>query len=587
MDQEEFDRIEAKLTGKAEEMAKEADDLFEEGKLQEALWKYHSARDIFSFIDAFASAAQCAQNIGLLGIAIRQWDLSVQWFVRASEGYEKAGVAYVEERADSELYAASSFRTLGRDDSAEEHYACARRLYLQLGMYGKAGSCELSRAQCLARLGDWEGSASGLQDAQAMFVKDGDGEMVAESEFLLARLELDRHDVEAARIRFRSARDVFLDRAILSGAAKCERELGYADALIGGWENSREKLLKAAELFTEAGDEKSSLECGIEADFLALERMVEGKGRVSVGEASSSVDLVFRILKLIELCDKEFDHYGSAYWRLVAGETLRMVNQFDKAERLLVEAKRKAESIKSGELVRRCERNRALVRFGLGDLRGALELFLKVRDLEKVFGNRQSLLIAEASILNIHFIRAMGKEDRPRVAELSALLGDVIRVFMLKDAFRFKLRSSSDRLAWGESNRKVLEALFAASSEVGDETLMADLVEVAVNYGVFGVKGADTVAPSESLKSSILIGQEAGVIPLARMNGIGEEVGSGQDSAFRLGGGSHLIAGAALPLLPPPGVRMPDGHLTLTPWLDLGVVVRDDPLFERQEIRLN
>lgn len=35
-----------------------------------------------------------------------------------------------------------------------------------------------------------------------------------------------------------------------------------------------------------------------------------------------------------------------------------------------------------------------------------------------------------------------------------------------------------------------------------------------------------------------------------------------------LGGTGRLIAGARLPMLPPPRIRMPDHHLTLDPWAE-------------------
>ncbi|PCK21647.1 tetratricopeptide repeat protein, partial [Rhodococcus qingshengii] len=170
------------------------------------------------------------------------------------------------------------------------------------------------------------------------------------------------------------------------------------------------------------------------------------------------------------------------------------------------------------------------------------------------------------------------------------------------EGMRFQFTAAADRVAWARRIERSTRSLFEVATELGDEVLVADLIESAINAGVH------TIASGDDMLSARAVGVFAGLTDLretgqrltsevaSTITGAGSsrhrENTGGQNSpdarGIHLGGTSRLIAGARLPMRPPPRLRMPDAHLALEPWTITYPGAHDYPPLQRspQEIAI-
>ena len=126
--------------------------------------------------------------------------------------------------------------------------------------------------------------------------------------------------------------------------------------------------------------------------------------------------------------------------------------------------------------------------------------------------------------------------------ELSATLDDrraaagLLPALLALDAIRFQFPTASSRHAWRTSTEHATRRAFELAERLGDQRLVAELVETAINSGVHT---ASRHGPHGDLKTT------PDTSPA--------EVSS---AAARTSGTSRLLAGAELPLAPAPGLRM-------------------------------
>ncbi|MEV0767746.1 tetratricopeptide repeat protein [Nocardia salmonicida] len=119
------------------------------------------------------------------------------------------------------------------------------------------------------------------------------------------------------------------------------------------------------------------------------------------------------------------------------------------------------------------------------------------------------------------------------------------------NSIRLQFDSATDRVSWSALYTQLQAHLFTLAVRHPDPTLLGDLIEVSLN------SGTHTTATSKDLLRTTSLAA-------AKMDISGPPHPSG---AARIhGGAAILVAGTALPMAPPPRLRMPDGRLALEPY---------------------
>ncbi|MEV4154900.1 tetratricopeptide repeat protein [Nocardia salmonicida] len=119
------------------------------------------------------------------------------------------------------------------------------------------------------------------------------------------------------------------------------------------------------------------------------------------------------------------------------------------------------------------------------------------------------------------------------------------------NSIRLQFDSATDRISWSALYTQLQAHLFTLAVGHPDPTLLGDLIEVSLNSGTH-----TTATSGDLLRTTTLTA--------AMLDISGPPHPSG---AARIhGGAATLVAGAALPMAPPPRLRMPDGRLALAPY---------------------
>ncbi|MGX7724569.1 tetratricopeptide repeat protein [Rhodococcus sp. 5G237] len=210
-------------------------------------------------------------------------------------------------------------------------------------------------------------------------------------------------------------------------------------------------------------------------------------------------------------------------------------------------------------------------------LRSARRMFAVQDALPQVA--RCDFLVAAAELEQS---RGTGSPDYARALERG------LPPLLFIDAQRFSFASARDRAGWAETTRVFMAAVFEWATEAGNTALLADLVESIVNSGIHSSE-RDLDRDSNSDAETGIAGMTRAVLDASIVEGIrpidGSEGSRGPDAdsgpaRILSPAGSAALIDPRLPLLPPPRLRMPDGHIALGPQLDAaesayGAVRRD------------
>ena len=213
--------------------------------------------------------------------------------------------------------------------------------------------------------------------------------------------------------------------------------------------------------------------------------------------------------------------------------------------------------------------------------------YQKAREIRSRLGDKQNVAQCQYNIGVTWRREASSVDASERPILLRQALEVMVPATMFLDGMRFQFTTAADRLAWAGQIDRSTRTLFEVASELGDEVLLADLVESAVNAGVHTISGGgdgDPGAGYEDALSARALGGFAShdfrerttpdtvtsTDDTDRENSPGETIPDRQGT--HLGGTTRLIAGARLPMRPPPRLRMPDTHLALDPWATTGEV---------------
>lgn len=127
------------------------------------------------------------------------------------------------------------------------------------------------------------------------------------------------------------------------------------------------------------------------------------------------------------------------------------------------------------------------------------------------------------------------------------------------DAQRFGFASAAARISWREMNAVIQAGMFQWADQLGDTTLLADLIETTINSGTHVAEhhSADDGGDLQATLAALAV-SGADMSDTTTDHSLAE---SG------ISGAAALISGAILPMRPPPRLRMPDGHVALAPYL--------------------
>ncbi|MGW4368168.1 tetratricopeptide repeat protein [Nocardia takedensis] len=162
-------------------------------------------------------------------------------------------------------------------------------------------------------------------------------------------------------------------------------------------------------------------------------------------------------------------------------------------------------------------------------------------------------------------------------ADLYAMLDLAVPAVLFLDAQRLQFPHAADRVAWRSGTLgEYLATMFEWAHRYGNGALMADLVEMTVNSGTHVAAAASEAADP---RLAIL-----DTVPLEDIETSARTPGPPTAAEpIRIGGAATLIAGAKLPMRPPPRLVNPTGHVVLGRFLDsadqrYGVVQRPAPV---------
>ncbi|HLS75850.1 MAG TPA: tetratricopeptide repeat protein, partial [Nocardia sp.] len=162
------------------------------------------------------------------------------------------------------------------------------------------------------------------------------------------------------------------------------------------------------------------------------------------------------------------------------------------------------------------------------------------------------------------FLAATVLADR-EPGDLRPALDLALPALLFIDDQRLRFVHARTRSAWAARSALFRATVFEWCARLGDPVLLAELVEVSLNSGTHTPASAESPARADhlaALAADIAAGAHAdpGLLAGAGMRAPAEAPAHATAGA--------LIAGAALPMRPPPRLRMPDGSIALAGFLD-------------------
>jgi hypothetical protein len=193
--------------------------------------------------------------------------------------------------------------------------------------------------------------------------------------------------------------------------------------------------------------------------------------------------------------------------------------------------------------------------------------FLKLGLIEHVARSDLSLGLAHQERA---FIEELVPSRRRIMADALELL---IPALLLLDSVRLTLPNSPARSAWISSVLYGTRAAFDLAAQLGDNQLVAQLVEVAINTGVHSINA--WLGPKDRQQNSFRASQALSEWPVQQDAGTYSEVSKAKPFKASLpsaavlvaAGKSRLLESALLPVGAPPLLRMPDGSIALEPYI--------------------
>ena len=392
----------------------------------------------------------------------------------------------------------------GNYERAVGEYESVREAFLGLEMHEKAGLCLQSVGMCLMSMGRYEKSERALIESRAVFVRHKIPAAVAVSDGHLGQLYLDTGRFDDSEHAFRRARQGFESVGATDRVAMINQNLGglyLARDDLGAAELS---FSRAHEQFARLGDSARSAVCQCNIGAAVFKK----------GQFERASSLIGRALIHLE---RDPDHRRLVAW---------------------------------------AHRNRACAELMLGNCEQSLVFLGSARSMSKE-------LDALIDVAKCDFLAALCQASVPGHDSLRAALDLALPALLYLDAQRFQFASAAARRSWSTTISLWNTHVFKWAHELGDATLLTDLIESAINSGTH--------------VSEVSVDTHAA---LSEVSFSSDSDAPTMDVADAVAGVARtLIAGSVLPMRPPPRLSMPGGRIVLGQFLQsvdtrYGLVVR-------------
>lgn len=579
---------------------------FEAKRVTDAVESYRAAIALHSHTDRPSRSAHCHRQLGLLLLHLRMIDDAITSLVSARNLFADE---HPDDAAGIDVGLGMIYEDQGRHSDAVDAYNRARQAHTRLGDIVSVATCDMHLATVQMQLGDLVSAERLLISALAEFsaaeepvlratclryfgalareklelsraedfvnqslaliVGLGESELEADCRQELALVLMQNAEYEAAIDGLEFARAAFVNGENVEKSAACQQSIGVCLLSLGRYDDAEQALLESRKAFSNSGirfgvatsDSHLSqvyLEAGRLAD--AENSFVKARAAFDSFGSTDRVAMVDQNVGGLHVARGDFDlaeaafssaaelfaglgqHARAAVCRCNIGVVAFMTSDFVRAKKVLTEA---IEDFGSDLAYRRnvgwCQRNLACAEIMEGSpgtalvhLGAARELFLALRTMIDV---AKCDFLAAVSI-----IAASGGERYREALELA------LPAVQYVNAQRFQFEIASSRLSWEKTASQWMAEIFVWADKLGDRQLLSELVESTINSGTHVAEiSADRFLTDVDIES-----------PTPQI---------ADDAGLGMGGASALVAGAALPMRPPPLLQMPGGQIALERYL--------------------
>ncbi|MCC8929037.1 MULTISPECIES: tetratricopeptide repeat protein [Nocardiaceae] len=458
------------------------------------------AADIFARYGARVEEAQCLRYLS--AVQPSTTEQSAELLAKSLRLID--GLGEVELELDCNQDLALVQYTQGNYERAVGEFESVREVFLALGMDMKAGLCLQSVGMCLMSLGRYEKSARALIESRAVFVRHEMPAAVAISDAHLGQLYLDTGRFDDSEHAFRRARQVLETVGAMDRLAMVEQNLGGLYLARGDLDAAELAYSRAHEQFAGLGDSAKSAVCQCNIGAVAFKKEQFARASSLIGQALSRLE-------------RDPDQRRFVAW---------------------------------------AHRNRACAELAQGNSEQSLVFLGSARRMSKE-------LDALIDVAKCDFMAALCQASVPGHDRLRAAVDLALPALLYLDAQRFQFAGAAARRSWSTTISLWNSHVFKWAHELGDATLLADLIESAINSGTH-VSEVSVDAHAALSEVSFSADSDAPTMDVA-------------DAVA--GVARTLIAGSVLPMRPPPRLSMPGGRIVLGQFLQsvdtrYGLVVR-------------
>ncbi|ORI21169.1 tetratricopeptide repeat protein [Rhodococcus sp. 1168] len=501
------------------------------GRMDESLVVYSRARNVSVVLDDSVAVALCDMHIGTVHMHMGDHTAADSYLLRASEVFAASGERF--NHARSLRYRAAVRSALAELPAAEVLLFEALRVVHGLEeSAGLVNDCRQDLALLLYLSSDYQGAIDRLEEVRAEYLRQGKREQadLCLQNIGAAYSSLGRYsDAERALVESRNALE---KSGISSAAASSDAHLSQLYLETGRLEESAQAFERARRAFESMGatDRVAMLDQNLAGLYIS-------RGELDAAEEG--------FLRATALFTRLGQRQKSALCRCNLGAVAILKSQFARAAHLIGEAlKELRQDPAHRRTVAWAERNCACAELLLGNKDRGLVHLGAARTAALELGTM--LDAAKCDYIAALWDVSDTGDDRLREAVDLAL-----PALQYLDAQRFQFNSAATREAWAKTVALWTSNLFDWAYRLGDEALMAELIESAINSGTH-VSDTSTDFKAISMNLASFGHEIDGGVNVPALD-IGTRAGS-------------LIAGAILPMQPPPMLVMPDGRIALDPY---------------------
>lgn len=535
--------------------------------LEEALSSFASAESLYSN-DEPTAAAELALIIGAIEEDRGRYFDAISAYERGRQLHRRVvdstGVALCD------MHVGTARMHLGELGEAERLLASAAGVLVTADDPTHLANCLRYQAAVKSACAEYAEAKTLLHEALRVIEHTDAVEVETDCRQDLAILQMVAGDYVQAGRSLESVRQTFLQLGMHEKAALCQQNAGASLLMLGRYAEAERALVESRTTFDER-----EIPGGVAMSDIHLGQLYLETGRYDVAEvaltsarnvlrhmgASDRVAIVEQNLGGLHFALRNLDAAEGAYRRAAdlfaglhqpfrsavckcnIGAVAFMKSEFAWSSRLIGDA---LEVLTSDAAYRRTSagalRNRSAAEFMLGNASASLRLLGDARALSVEL--EITIDVAKCDILAAVWDVSTSGGERLREAIDLAL-----PAIQYMDAQRFQFAESAHRNAWANTIAEWRSAVFDWAYRLGDDTILSDLIESSINAGTHVA-----VTGREGSFVSLLATEVAAKNP--RRSPKSELVLGGSGAGF-------LIAGAVLPMNPPPLIRLPNNRIVL------------------------